>query len=183
VATVDSLLPSIDFYVQPTYDVRIMGVVDVSRWEHLDVEPSYIDVIIPGRQRAVTNHFQKGKVNILNSNNLDITCTDCKDKLAALPDGMYCITVYVCEGDKFSKQKYYLRTVKAALRLDKILIRLDTSPCSLDTEKLEMYDKANLLLDTAHAHTRYGNVDRAMQLYNQAIEMIEELEDCVDKCK
>lgn len=162
-------LPKLDYEILPTYDVRVMRVADISEWEHLISEPSYIDIKTPARKNSVTLYFQKEKINTFNSNNLELST----NTLSPLPDGLYTIKIYICEGDKFCKERHYLRTVQTFIELDEALISLHTSCCGVDEKKLKEYLKIEILLKSAHANTRRGNINQAMCEYDQAKELLE----------
>lgn len=126
----------------------------------------------------MTLNFSKYKINKFNSNTLNITCADCEGQLAQLPDGLYKIKVYVCEGEVFEVEKYYLRTVKAQIRLDKVLIGMEVGRCDTTHAKLKRLEELRLFLDAAHANVRWGNNNIAMQQYEAAVEMLDRIEDC-----
>jgi len=162
-------LPKLDYEILPTYDVRVMRVADISDWEHLISEPSYIDIKTPARKNSVTLYFQKEKINTFNSNNLELST----NTLSPLPDGLYTIKIYICEGDRFCKEGYYLRTVRTFIELDEALISLHTDCCGVDEKKLKEYLKIEILLKSAHANVRRGNINQAMCEYDQAKELLE----------
>lgn len=176
---VSQLIPRIDFLVLDTYDIRVLLIVDNSNWQHLSEESSYIDITTPGRKNAVTHFFRKEKINIYNSNLLELSCEDCPDGLGDLPDGIYEIEVYACEGDKFSEKKYYLRTVKALLRLDQVLINMALNCCLPDKAVMDRYLEIELLLKSAHANLRDGNIKQTSCEYEKAVELLDDFETCV----
>lgn len=172
------MIPKLDFDILDTYDLRVMRVVDNSSWEHLYKETTYIDVITPAKTKPVTNYFYKDKINTLNSNNLELTMTHQKGELQPLPDGVYKIKIYVCEGDKFSYETCYLRTIKTMIELDKVLIDMNVKGCETDAKTLERYLKIELLLKSAHANVRQGNVEQGMCEFDKAKDMIAKFKTC-----
>jgi hypothetical protein len=174
-----SLTPNLKFDILDTYDKRILRIADISEWKHLVSEESFIDIEVPARTSVTTQRFQKESINIFNSNNLEIT----SDDLQELPDGIYKFTIYVCKGDKFSYSAYYLRTVDTLLRLDQILIDLKLHCCIPDDKLLNKYSEIELLIKGAHAHLRDGDVNQASCLYEKALDLLEGLEECLDKTK
>lgn len=175
------LLPQLCYDVLETYDLRILRIADLSHWKHLSEESSFIDIKTPGSKHFVTNYFRKNKINYYNSNNLELTCETCEDGLGYLPDGIYTIKIYVCEGDKFYYEAKYLRTTKALLRLDKILINLHLACCLPEKKLLEKYLAIDLMIKAAHANLREGNTEQASCQYNKATELLEDFENCTDK--
>lgn len=172
--------PILDFNVLCVTDLRNFMVADLSLWKHLETEPSYVDIKTPGRAEAVTLNWEKGKVNIFNSSNLGITPTTSVDALITLPDGLYHICVYICEGCKFRVDKYYLRTVHTQLQLDQALIKLDLSKCSKESCYLDKILEANQLLLSAHANAKDGNYTEAVADYDTAKELLDEILECDD---
>lgn len=173
-----TLTPNIEIDIQPTHDLRVLKIEDISDWKHLAGERSYINITTPGRKNPVTNYFQKGKVNIFNSNNLDLSTSTTTKALPELPDGIYHIKVFACEGCKFFKELYYLRTVRTMLDLDMKLMSMDLCSCNADENTLNKYLMAELLLESAHANTRDGQINQAMCEYEKAKELLKELEGC-----
>lgn len=172
--------PELRFDIIDTYDSRVLRIADLSEWEHLEEQPTYIDFTTPGKTNPVTLYFIKNKVNYYNSNLLQVTCSDCVEGLGTLPDGIYTVRLYVCEGTKFCKQAYYLRTVKTELRLDKVLMNLHFE-CGMPSDKLlKEYQSIKLLLDAAHAHTRDGNIESAACTYEKALGLLEDFESCTN---
>ena len=170
--------PSLSFEIIPTWDSRIIAVADISSWYHLTEESTYIDVTLPGSKTAVTQPFQKNKINILNSSNLAYGCVvNCEDDLSKLPDGIYKIRVYVCEGNKFSKEAHYLRTVNLELRLNQLLVNVGLG-CNPDSGCVMDIMEAEMLIKGAKADLLFGNIKAANQKYTKAVEMVDDLENC-----
>ncbi len=174
-----SLQPTLKFDVLDTYDKRILRIADISEWKHLTKEETFIDIEVPARKAITTQRFQRESINIYNSNNLEIT----NNKLEDLPDGIYKFTIYVCKGDKFSYSAYYLRTVDTLLRLDQVLIGLKLNCCVPDNNIINKYSEIELLIKGAHAHLRDGDISQAGCLYEKSLDLLESLEDCLDKNK
>lgn len=174
------MIPIINFDILETYDLRILRIADTSEWKHLISEPSYIDITVPARKKAVTLYFDKNSVNIFNSNNLEIT----NSSLDKLPDGIYKLKVYVCEGCEFYHEAYYLRTVRAKLRLNQIIIGLGLCNCHPDEVLLNKIVEIDFLFKSAHANVIDGNTKQGMCEYEKAISLLDDLEHCSKtKCK
>jgi hypothetical protein len=171
-------LPTLNIEFIPTFDSRVMLISDASVWLHLQGEQTFLDITTPGRTGFITIPFTKDKITSLNSNNLDITCADDESGLISLPDGVYTIVLKVCDGEKFSATFYYLRTVQLEIRLDNILIKNTIDNCSDNKNCLDLYFNIRILIDSAHAHTRRGNIKEASYRYNRALDMVEDLEEC-----
>lgn len=172
------LTPKVDFDILDTYDLRVLRIIDMSDWKHLINETTYISIITPGRTKEVLQYFKKDKINLFNSNTLDLGLTDFEGGLVALPDGIYKIRVFVDGDNSFCKEVHYLRTVNLMLELDKALIAMDLCSCSEEDKNIEVYAKAELLIHSAHANTRDGNINQAICEYEKAKVLLEELRGC-----
>lgn len=172
----NTLTPEIKVEIVDTYDIRVIRVSDESNWKHLINETTYIKVTTPGRTKEILNYFQKDKVNLLNSNNLELTLNG--DKLVALPDGIYNINVFVDGDNNFCHSFSYLRTVNFMLEVDKLLIDMDLCSCSEENTSIKLYSKIELLMKSAHANIRSGNIDQALCEFEKAKELKEEISGC-----
>ena len=102
----NGLDPVLNFEVTPSWDKRVLVVTDISDWKHLIDEPSYIEITLPGSKTAVRHSYSKNKVMVFNASSLKYGCSSgCEDELPPLPDGIYKIKIYVCEGTQFSYEK------------------------------------------------------------------------------
>lgn len=170
---------NIDFQILNTLDPRVLLIADVSTWGQIEAKSSIVEVLLPGETTAVVLYYDKGKVNVLNSTNLRLTCTeDCTDvELIDLPDGVYEITVKGSP-DTFNKTRKYLRTTLTQLELDKIFIRLNLACGAKDTNILEELTNIEMLLKAAEANTRADNMCEAQELLFLAQEKINKLKSC-----
>lgn len=172
--------PILNFEILPTYDTRIFLVADVSKWEHLENVPTYIDIKVPGATKPSTNFFEKGKINIFNSSLLNLTPATSSSSLVELPDGIYTIKIYPCEGQTFCFERAYLRTIATQLELDQSLIKMNLDSCKIKPCNLEKHLKADELLMSAHANVRDGNLIEGMSNFDAAKEILDEILNCND---
>jgi len=170
--------PTLNIEFLPTFDSRVLLVLDISTWLHLESEQTFLDIVTPARTRPITVPFTKNRTTSLNSNNLDLTCAEDESGLISLPDGIYTFSLYVCDGDKFKETFYYLRTVQLQVRLDNFLIKQTINNCDDNKDCINKYFEMQLLLDAAHAHLRDGNVKRASYHYQEVLDMMDDLENC-----
>jgi len=170
---------NIEFDIHDTMNPFFMSVVDLSEWALLKNQAGYIDVILPGYAKAVTNFFDKNSVNVLNSFNLGINCVESCDPsdYEALPDGIYCITVRTDCGN-FSSTRKYLRTTLLELEVDKIYIdRLKEQDICSDVKTSDL-EKIEFLIKAAKSHVRYDSINKAGQLFEMACELVEKAKKC-----
>lgn len=174
------LQPILNFEVLPTYDLRVFLVADVSQWEHLESVPTYIDIKVPATMNAVTLIFNKGKINIFNSSLLKLTPTTSPQGLVKLPDGIYTIKIYPCEGKTFCFERAYLRTISTQLQLDEAFIKMNLDSCKVKQPILDKHLKADELLMSAHANVRDGNLQEGMSNFEAAKDILDEILNCND---
>ena len=173
-----TLNPTISFEIIPTFSSKLLIVADTSDWKHLSVEPTYIDITLPGSKTPRTHAFQKGKLNKYNSSNLAYGCTvDCDDDLVPLPDGIYKITVSVCEGNTFTETAHYLRTVQLEMALARLLVNMNLE-CNPRASCVDSYLEIKMLIEGAKADVLFGNIAFASSKYCKAAELLEDLENC-----
>lgn len=170
--------PYLNIEILPTYDSRVLVISDNSSWVHLQDEDTFLDITTPGRKTSITREFDKNQITIYNSNTLDLTCATDNSGLTPLPDGIYKFKLYVCDGEQFCEEFYYLRTVNLQVRLDNFLIKHTIDSCNDNYHCEKTYMAVQLLLDAAHAHVRRGNVKHASYSYNEALEIMDDLENC-----
>ena len=173
-----ALEPVLNFEVTPSWDKRVLVVTDISDWNHLSGEPSYIDITLPGSKTAVTHSYAKNKVTVFNGSTLNYGCSNgCDDNLPDLPDGIYKIKIYVCEGNAFSYERNYLRTVNLEVRLQKELMALDID-CYPNSSCLNKIIEAEFMIKGAKADIFFGNVQAAQRKYKKAVDIVDHIEHC-----
>lgn len=179
--SVNKLIPKLDFDVLDTYSVGILRIADLSVWKHLSEEATYLDITTPGKKTATTYEWTQGKIHYFNGTTLETNCDEDDDECddGCLPDGIYKLKLYVCEGEKFYKEKCYLRTVKSLLRLDEILISMALNCCLPDKKIMDKYLEIELLIKSAHANLRNGNILEASCHYEKAVDLLDDFENCV----
>tara|TARA_R100000734_G_C3317618_1_gene110940 strand:- start:2009 stop:2584 length:576 start_codon:yes stop_codon:yes gene_type:complete len=173
-----ALEPVLNFEVFPTYDARVLIIADISDWKHLVEESTYIDVTLPGSKTAVTHPFPKNKVTTFNGSSLNYGCSNgCDDNLPDLPDGIYCIKIYACDGADFSYERHYLRTVKLEVKLQKELMALDVD-CMPNSSCLNKLMEAEFMIRGAKADLLFGNMKSAQRKFKKACDIVEDIEKC-----
>lgn len=174
------LEPILNFEILPTYDLRALLVADLSEWKHLEKVPTYIDIKVPATTTPATLIFKKGKVNIFNSSLLKINPTTSRTALTKLPDGIYTIKIYPCEGTSFCFERAYLRTVHTQFQLDESWIKMNLDSCQVDKSIIKKHHQAENLLMAAHAHVRDGNLVEGAAHLEAAKGLLEEILECDD---
>ena len=171
---------NVDFQVLKTYDPKTLLIADTSEWNHIEDQPSIIQITLPGAKKPAELPYDKGKVNILNSSIIGITPKACSvSDLRELPDGIYTIKV-IGSPDSFFKERLYLRTERLQLEVDKLYLALGID---FEPEKKEFRDRLfniDAMLKAAEASVRLGDVSKTSLYFNEAKKLLEDYVDCID---
>ena len=168
----------IDYLVlSDTYNLTI---VDQSNWGLAEDGTSIIEITLPGSEKIKTYVWDKMKTNVFNSNLLGITCPTCTDQSrSTLPDGIYTIDVKASP-EKFHMKKFYLKTDLLQMEIDKFF--LESKGCKPDKTFKDNLTDLEFLIESAHAHLRWDDITRAGQLFQTALQELEDLKGC-KQCK
>lgn len=174
---IDTSVVHLDFEVLNTNTCKALKILDLAHWASAEDDAAYIQIVTPGQVTPVTHIFQKGKVNIFNTVNLNISGIVDYSSLGPLPDGMYKITLLQCENDPLAVTKYHLQDCQIRCRIARKLITVDLNcdPCRKGL--LEEIQDIMLFLDGAQAQTDKCNVNKAMEYYRRAALLLERISD------
>ena len=172
---------SIDFEIlRGSTNCKFLKIADLSNWGPAALSPSYIDITLPGNSIAVSLPFQKGVINLFQSNNLGLSNVNDPASLANLPDGAYKVCVKVCMGTDLSGAplyeevcKYYLQDCQIRCKLNKKIIAVDLTCESCRRDYINNVLDIQLFLDAAQAQIEFCNVNKAMEFYRRAAEELE----------
>lgn len=179
---INNITPYIDFQIIPSDDCRVIMVADLSVYAHLQGQPVFIDIVIPGYSKPIELSFSPNQLNILNANNLGLSQAITPDNLPNLPDGIYTITVRMCPFDSFTVTKTILQNCQQICDFRNQLISMDLlCECDNNAEKARIkLNDISLLIEASKAHAARCNVIKAMEHYKKADRMLCQLKDfCV----
>jgi len=170
---------NIDFEVIPTHNPARLWVGDMSSWGIAENQASVILITPPGSTKSINAVFQKHKLNIFNSVNLNLSClAECEEQdYADLPDGVWTLRVKSAYTD-LEKTRYFLKTDIFQLELDKIYIRIGLD---FDKNKKELRDDladVEFLLRTASAHARNGDFYKSSRDFAGAQDLLDKYSTC-----
>jgi len=169
---------NIDFQVLKTYDPKVLVIADTSEWSVIEDKPAIIEITIPGANNPSIHYVDKNKINVYTSALLGINCgAECEEDLIEIPDGIYHIHMKGSP-DTFEKERYYLRTEKLQLKLDKAYVALGKDINHADKDVVELLWTCKLLIEAADASTRLGEIAMASDYYKQAKRIIDSYLDC-----
>lgn len=168
----------IDFQVLKTHDPKVLLLADTSDWKHIIDTTSVIEITMPGGTIARNLYWDKQKINIFNSSILGITPKACKQEdLRDLPDGIYKILLKGSP-DSFNKERYYLRTERLQLEVDKYYVSLGMDYKDEGCTKRDKVYKIDFMIAAAEAATRMTDLSRAGKYYQEAQRLLENLSKC-----
>ena len=171
---------NIDFHVLSNHNPKYLLVIDTSTWEAIEDKPSAIEITVPGFKNPVSHYFDKGGVNIFQSINLGLNCSDCEiteEDFLDLPDGVYTITVKGSPSH-FQETKYFLKTDLIKQSLDKVFVKFSIgceTPCKDTVDGIQNID---FLIKAAEANTRLGHICEDQELLDKATKEIKKLKNC-----
>jgi hypothetical protein len=169
----------VDFQVLKTYDPKKLLIADTSQWSHIIDKPAIIEITLPGSKNAHVNYIdKKNTILVFNSSLLGINCgAGCEEELLELPDGIYYIKVKGSP-DTFFKERYYMRSERLQLNLDKIYTTLGFDINRQDRETAETLWECKLLIEAADASCRRGEIPMAVDYYKSAKRIIDSNLNC-----
>ena len=172
---------NVDFNVIETDNHKTLLIADNSNWSVIESEPSVIEITLPGMKNPVVNYFDKKSINNFNSVNLNLSCVGggCDElEWTELPDGVYTICVKGSPS-KFQETKNYFRTNKIRERLDLMIIN---SSIGCEENKVDFKDimDVEMLIKSAEANTRFGDINSASRDYQLAVKMLDKQSKCKD---
>ena len=171
---------NIDFQVLTNYNPKYLVVVDTSDWKSIKGKPAIIEITTPGFDKPVVHYFDQERVNIFNSVNLGLNCTDCgvrEQDLNDLPDGIYKITVKGSPSN-FQQTRYFLKNDLLRLKLDESFMKINFSCNDLDKTLLDKVQRIDFLMKGAEANVRLGNHCEAQDLMFRAEKELNKLKKC-----
>ena len=172
---------NIDFNVIEVDNHKTLLIADNSNWSVIENEPSIIEITLPGMRNPVVNYFDKKSINNFNSVNLNLSCVGggCDElEWTELPDGVYTICVKGSPS-KFQETKNYFRTNKIRERFDLLIIN---SNIGCEENKVDFKDimDIEMLIKSAEANTRFGDINSASRDYQLAVKMLAKQSKCKD---
>ena len=172
----------LDFQVIETHDPKILMIADSSDWGVIEGKPSIIEIVLPGEELPVTQYFKQKKLNIFNSSNLGLSCSECGDsKLIELPDGIYFIKIKGSP-DSYFFERSYLKTDNTRLSLDKYIMSITNKCTDYSKEVMDKIQKAIFYLEAAESNARLENYCQSQDLLFSAQKLIENLSKCKTCC-
>jgi hypothetical protein len=161
---------TLDFILTPTYDIRYINVVDISKYDATSpyVFNPTIVVTVPGGFDEVSVPFSTGTYNIFDSTILGIT----EEGTDKLPDGIYKFHYSV---NAISYVDKTIIKVDALLeKFDEAFMKLDVMQCDQAIKRQEkvQLDTIFNLIQGAIASANNCAEDQALVLYKKADKLL-----------
>lgn len=176
----DTSAVNIDFEVLRTNSCKSLKILDLSHWANAQDDAAYIEITTPGQVNPVTHVFQKGKLNVYNTSNLNLSDVQDYSFLGALPDGIYKITLLQCQDDPLAVTKYHLQDCQIKCQVARKLIAIDLTCTPCRKELLSQIQDIMLFIEGAQAQTDKCNVNKAMEYYQRAVKLLDRITDTTD---
>lgn len=164
----NSLLPKIDFEAIPIVDSKWMYIFDKSSFKHLEKEVKYIGIKVPGSKKFTEHYYSSNTINMFNSRTLGLSSSNEIDELISLPDGVYEVEVYICNGLSVKETKLFFRYDTLQENIDKKILKIGIDYKTSHTKLDDIYK----LLEGAKSFARCGEFTQAMRLYGQIDSML-----------
>lgn len=165
----------IDFDFIKSKNCKTLRIMDLSNWSIYENDAAYVKITTPGSLEPIVHIFQKGKYNIFNSNNLNLSDVHDYSDLANLPDGVYTVSVVRCEDDPKGVTKYFLQDCQIRCQVARKLLAVDLNCNSCKRELLVLIQDVILFLDAAQAQVDQCNPNKAMEYYRKAVQLLNRL--------
>ena len=169
----------IDFEIYNSYNPQTLIVGDHSYWKNAENLPAYLLVTPPGSKTPISNVFKKHRLNIFQSVNLGLSClTECDEqKYEDLNDGIW--TFVLKSGyEGFEKTRYYLKSDRLRLELDKAYIKASLEYRKEDKQLRNDLADIEFLLRTAEAFCRNGDWVKASRDFDEAKSILKKYQEC-----
>lgn len=139
-----------------------------------DPEKAQIQITLPGiDNKKFTFEFNHSRTNIFNSYSFGLSK---ETSLINLPEGLYTITYMICPFDELFETTYYIRQCEAWCKWRSFLRQSFDSCLELSKEVEVLLNRIEFLLKGAEAFAEDCEPEKAVELHQKAIELLDRLE-------
>lgn len=149
----------LDFAIIPS-SPKTIRIDDESKWEWAEELDAFLSIVPPGSRKCITIPFEKGDVNTITSDTLNLGCD------VDLKDGIYEINLLSGYEDINFKQ-YYLKTDRLERDLSKEVIKANES-LKLDGKTKQSFLDIQWVILVAKSYTKEGQIKKAEQAFQTA---------------
>lgn len=152
---------ALDFdVIDQMFDPKTLTVLDKSIYMDKHQEKPVLEILMPGSSKPILTPFNPYSYTVVNSRMLNLGDGN-------MPDGVYKLTYRICPQEQLFISKYFLKTDIIELGIDQLLLRVFSSD-DVDKNLKSRIETVSLLIMSAKAHAREGNVIEASNLYKRA---------------
>lgn len=166
---------NLDFQLLNSGDPEILVIYDTSVWGAIESKIAIVEITLPNRNQPNTYTFEKGKANVFNSSNLQVSNVG---ERTDLPDGIYRISLKGSPST-FCKQRDVIKTDRLQMKLDSLYLKLGTNNLDQKTKDLKL-DLLNieLMIKASKSAVKVGELNMAYTYYNKAMETLDDFIEC-----
>lgn len=175
----------LDLNIIDTHNNLTIGVADASTYDpDIPIANPSLEVTPPGGFSKVTLPFTPKSINTINSNLAGITIACDYDSLMVMPDGIWTFKYSIKPNLTNYVSMYYLRTTDIECRIQRMLLDnlLDEGDPVLKEATFEKILDVQLLVDGAIASANKGSTQLAMDLYNKAVKILDNINQKCNSC-
>lgn len=163
--------PKLSITILPSFDDRLLTVADISEYptDFSIVNPTY-EITPPSFPKINQTALAKG-VNVLDSKSLNLST-----ERISLPDGIWKIKYSINPASQYYITKTFFRTEQIYADFDRCFLKLDMMQCDalLRREEMLTLNHIEFYIQGAIAAANNCAEKLATELYNEALEMIED---------
>jgi hypothetical protein len=170
---------SINFLVPDLHDQYTLGIADASYYApNFAITNPTLEITPPSFAKA-TIPYNTGNLNVINSNDLNITCVSDGAQLAILPDGIWTIKMSVSSPNTYFKTKSFMRTSNIRRKFGIAVMKTDAACCGGDiqSQQQKYLDEAFYYIELATAAGNDCNAVVAISLLQQANKLLDNFID------
>lgn len=172
------MVTKLDLNIIDTHNNLTIGIADASTYDPvIPIANPSLEVTPPGGFSKVTLPFTPKSINIINSNLAGITIACNYDELWVMPDGIWNFKYSIQPNLTTFVSLYYLRTTDIECKIQSAILKNlvgDGDPLPKESQLKQLLD-VQLLVDGAIAAANKANTQLAMDLYNKASKVLDNI--------
>lgn len=180
-------MQKLEYKIDNTGDCRFLHISDISTYDDREnVTNLYLEIKPPGAECFTTFHWYPCFKEKLSCSDLGICCVGCTDELNNLPDGNYEINISITPNQTTLTQYNYFRVCQLNNNYIKKLLSYFANKCNYSRMEKKCKQEELLSIDqlikaSVYMAEDHLDVDKAIELYNEAANKIKNFDD-KDNC-
>ncbi|MCA9495585.1 MAG: hypothetical protein KC589_01470 [Nanoarchaeota archaeon] len=177
------MITQLDIYIDEVLNPKLLIIKDTS-WYNPDIVPSngVIDVKNPIDNKIYSIPVGKDFLFTVNSNTLNITNVSDFKQLKELPDGIWTVKYSICPNQELFVEYSFLRNTKQTIKWMNLYCKLDLEKCNKKNYQEELKSLRDIkdLIDAAKYKADCGKYEQSLELYDRANQLLDSFSG---KCK